>query len=501
MITTILAFILGIGIGAGAVFFILKKKQSNMIAATKEAAEKEHEKNVLSMKQQFLASVSSELQEPMSQIITPLQLLENDNIPPTIQENVHQVLIYAQDLLHRVNMLIDFRNSGIQSTNEFKFVLPKVSVPKVVYVPLEKQQEAKVEAAEMLAAKAEKDATRSEAGKNTDNLKAENSAPVQDNTIATAEDKAQFLQRMLDKAEADKNLPPKSINEAVDDQNAGDAANLAWENNTMLGFDKEQDKHRFTMLVVDDAPDMCRFVRDYFRGEYNVITANNGEQALKRLKEEEQIDLVVSDITMPKMDGLELCRIIKTDLNLSHIPVILLTGRTAEEMQAESIKLGADDYITKPFNAETLRLRVKKFIERKAKRVKDFKDNEENNPSTLTITDVDEQFLQNVIQIVEAHLSNSEFSVEALGEEIGMSRTYLYKKLINITGKGPGDFIRLLRVKRGKHLLELGNLSVADVSVAVGYNSPKRFTENFKIEYDMSPSEYVRQYKAKNKKQ
>jgi DNA-binding response OmpR family regulator len=285
----------------------------------------------------------------------------------------------------------------------------------------------------------------------------------------------------------------ENLQQAVDDSNV---AKVAVEHGDVSEEENKEEEDRFTMLMVDDSPDMCRFVRDYFRGEYNVLTANNGEQAVKLLIENEHVDLVVSDVTMPKMDGMELCRQIKTDLRWSHIPVILLTGRNNEELEMKGLALGADDYITKPFNVEMLRLRMKKFMEKKADRQRKFRENADVLPSDITITPVDEEFIQRAIQICENNLSDVEFSVEALGREMELSRTYLYKKILNITGKAPGEFIRTIRMKRGKQYLEKTNMAISEIASALGYNSPKRFTENFKNEYGMSPSEYLRQVRS-----
>jgi len=279
----------------------------------------------------------------------------------------------------------------------------------------------------------------------------------------------------------------------IDDSNV---AKVTANRNDLSEENGGEQKERFTLLMVDDSPDMCRFVHDYFRGEYTVITANNGEVALERLEENDNIDLVVSDVNMPKMDGLELCKRIKTDLRWSHIPVILLTGRRGDQVEVEGLRLGADDYITKPFNVEMLRLRVKKFIEKRESRQRQFREKMDVAPSEITITSVDEQFIQRAIKICEDHMSDTEFSVEVLGQELSLSRTYLYKKLINITGKGPAEFIRTIRLKRGKQYLDQTTMPIADIALEIGYGNPKRFTENFKAEYGMSPSEYSRKVRA-----
>jgi YesN/AraC family two-component response regulator len=279
----------------------------------------------------------------------------------------------------------------------------------------------------------------------------------------------------------------------IDDSNV---AKVAANRDDLPEENSEEPKERFTLLMVDDSPDMCRFVHDYFRGEYTVITASNGEVALERLEENDNVDLVVSDVNMPKMDGLELCKRIKTDLRWSHIPVILLTGRRGDQLEMEGLRLGADDYITKPFNVEMLRLRVKKFIEKRENRQRQFREKMDVAPNEITITSVDEQFIQRAIKICEDHMSDTEFSVEVLGQELSLSRTYLYKKLINITGKGPAEFIRTIRLKRGKQYLEQTTMPIADISLEIGYGNPKRFTENFKAEYGMSPSEYGKKVRA-----
>ena len=301
---------------------------------------------------------------------------------------------------------------------------------------------------------------------------------------------------------------PTALNDTSVQRSNTDDAHLQVDDHTAAGVMSSREEEgkegteassRFTMLMVDDSADMCRFVHDYFRAEYEVITAGNGMQALERLEENDSIDLVVSDVTMPKMNGLELCKQIKSDLRWSHIPVILLTGRRDEQLEMEGLRQGADDYITKPFNVEMLRLKVKKFIEKKETRQRQFREKMDVAPSDITITSVDEQFIQRAIKICEDHISDTEFSVEALGRELSLSRTYLYKKLLHITGKGPAEFIRTIRLKRGKQYLEQSALPIADIAAALGYGNPKRFTENFKAEYGMSPSEYAKQFRVQVK--
>lgn len=248
------------------------------------------------------------------------------------------------------------------------------------------------------------------------------------------------------------------------------------------------------LLLVDDNRDFCEFMADSLSDDYIVLTAENGQEALEVLKNTD-INIVVSDVMMPVMDGTELCRQMKTNIHWSHIPIILLTARTAEESKIEGLELGADDYITKPFNFNVLKLRIHKFIEWTEKCHYAFSQKVDISPSEITITSLDEQLMEKAIQIVEKHLTDSDFSVEILSELLGLSRSHLYKKLMCITGKGPAEFIRIVRLKRGRQLLEKSQMQIAEVAYAVGFNSPKRFTQNFRNEFGISPSEYLRSLK------
>lgn len=248
------------------------------------------------------------------------------------------------------------------------------------------------------------------------------------------------------------------------------------------------------LLFVDDNKDFCEFMADSLSGDYTVLTAENGQEALNVLNNND-VTIVVSDVMMPIMDGTELCRQIKTNIQWSHIPIILLTARTAEESKIESLKSGADDYITKPFNFNVLKLRINKFIEWTEKCHHDFSQKVDISPSEITITSLDEQLLKKAIQVVEEHLTDSDFSVEILSETLGLSRSHLYKKLMCITGKGPAEFIRIVRLKRGRQLLEKSQMQIAEIAYAVGFNSPKRFTQNFRNEFGISPSDYLRSLK------
>ena len=245
-----------------------------------------------------------------------------------------------------------------------------------------------------------------------------------------------------------------------------------------------------TLLIVDDNQDMLSFISSCMKEEYEVRTATDGASALDVLQHE-QIDLIISDVMMPGIDGFELCRRVKSDINLSHIPVILLTARTTDVSRIEGLQLGADDYLTKPFNIEVLRLRVKKFIDWEQNNHRQFRQKMNIEPSEITITPLDEQFIKKAIALVEQNISDSDFSVETLAAEVAMSRSTLYKKLMAITGQGPAEFIRTIRIKRGRALLETSQMQITEIAYAVGFTTVKSFTMNFKAEYGMTPSEFL----------
>ena len=202
--------------------------------------------------------------------------------------------------------------------------------------------------------------------------------------------------------------------------------------------------------------------------------------------------LIVSDVMMPGIDGYELCRRVKSEIKTSHIPVILLTARTTDESKLQGLELGADDYVTKPFNMDVLLLRVQKLMEWSQKSHQQFRQKVDVSPSEITITPLDEQFVKSALKIVEDNIANSDFTVEMLAQQIGMSRSALYKKIMAVTGLGPAEFIRTVRIKRGKALLERSQMQITEIAYSVGFNSLKSFTMNFKAEYKLTPSKYLK---------
>ncbi len=247
------------------------------------------------------------------------------------------------------------------------------------------------------------------------------------------------------------------------------------------------------MLIVDDNEDFREFISSIFLSSYRIISAPDGEVALAMTLKHIP-DLVVCDVMMPKMDGYEYCRKVKSDIRISQIPVILLTAKTGDENKYRGLEAGAEDYISKPFNTEMLTLKVSRIIERQHQTQDQFKRKVDINPSEVEITSMDEKFVKKAVTLVETNIDNTDFLVEDLCREMGMSRVYFYKKILALTDKTPSEFIRFIRLKRAADLLERSQLYVNEVAYQVGFNDPKYFRKYFKEEFGISPNEYKKKF-------
>jgi signal transduction histidine kinase/DNA-binding response OmpR family regulator/ligand-binding sensor domain-containing protein len=247
------------------------------------------------------------------------------------------------------------------------------------------------------------------------------------------------------------------------------------------------------MLIVDDNQDFRNFIAALFTETYRILKAEDGEHALK-ITLDKIPDLIICDVMMPKMDGFEFCRLVKEDIRISHIPIILLTAKAGDENKYHGLEAGAEDYIAKPFNMEMLSLKVSRIIERQKKTRDQFKHKVDITTSEVEITSMDEKFVKKAVALVEANISSSEFLVEDLCREMGMSRVYFYKKILSLTDKTPSEFIRFIRLKRAADLFEKSQLFVNEVAYQVGFNDPKYFRKYFKDEFGISPNEYKKKF-------
>ncbi|WP_307382835.1 hybrid sensor histidine kinase/response regulator transcription factor [Chitinophaga terrae (ex Kim and Jung 2007)] len=258
-------------------------------------------------------------------------------------------------------------------------------------------------------------------------------------------------------------------------------------------IDKKSKKK--SLLLVEDNEDLRFYLKDNLKGLYNIIEATNGLEGWEKTKSLIP-DLVVSDIMMPLMDGVELAKKIRSEMTTSHIPIILLTAMGSEEKQLEALSVGVNDYVTKPFTYEILVSRMKNLLAQQKHLQKRFQHEVEVKPSEITVTSIDEQFLKQALEIAERQMDNPGFSIEDFSREMFVSRVTLYRKIMSLTGKSPSDFIRSVRLKRGAQLLQKSGMSVSEVAYQVGFNDPKVFRKFFKEEFNITPSQYAANHKS-----
>jgi ligand-binding sensor domain-containing protein/signal transduction histidine kinase/DNA-binding response OmpR family regulator len=262
-----------------------------------------------------------------------------------------------------------------------------------------------------------------------------------------------------------------------DEMTAKEPANTAYE-------------HLPLILIVEDNHDVRQYIRENFQAGYRIAEATDGQAGLDRAIETVP-DLIISDLMMPKMDGIELCRRVKTDERISHVPVILLTARTTSKL--EGLETGADDYLTKPFSPQELQVRVKNLIEQRQKLRARFSREVKLQPKDVAITSADEKFLERAVAAVEKHMSDSDFSVETFESEMAMSKMQLYRKLKALTDQSPNEFVRHIRLKKAAMLLRQRSGNVAEITYEVGFNNLSYFARCFKEVYGVTPSEYANQ--------
>ena len=246
------------------------------------------------------------------------------------------------------------------------------------------------------------------------------------------------------------------------------------------------------MLIVEDNDSIREMLAEIFKPFYAILTAPDGAQAWELLKQE-MPDIVVSDVVMPNMSGTELCKRIKTDNNTCHIPVVLLTARTAVEHNIEGLRIGADDYITKPFNTNLLIVRCNNLVNSRILLQEKFSKQPQAAVQMLATNPIDKDILDRAMNIIEQHLDDTEFNVNSFAREMGMARTNLFAKLKAITGQTPNDFILTIRLKKGALMLRNNpELNVTEISERIGFSSSRYFAKCFKDVYNVSPLAYRR---------
>ena len=257
---------------------------------------------------------------------------------------------------------------------------------------------------------------------------------------------------------------------------------------------EEQYKPSQKLLLVEDNTELIEIMSMSLRSDYEIFTAGNGIEALEILSNNE-IDIVVSDIMMPEMDGFELCNKIKNNEELSHIPIILLTAKNSEEDKIKGFESGADAFITKPFKSKMLKVRISNLISKREKTSSTFRSEDTIKLKNITYTSIDEKFMEKAIELVEEHISDTQFNFEIFVKEMNVSKSMLYRKIKNLTGMSTTEFIRNIRLKNACKILREKSVNISEVAYTVGFNDPKYFTSCFKKEFGILPTEYIRKFK------
>jgi len=251
-----------------------------------------------------------------------------------------------------------------------------------------------------------------------------------------------------------------------------------------------KDGKKPTILLVEDNDDFRFYIKDNLKAFFNIIEAENGKKGWQKALAQHP-NLVVSDISMPEMNGNDLCLKIKSDKRTSHIPVILLTALTGEDQQLKGLETGASDYLTKPFNFEILQSKIRNILSQQEYMRKTYQKQVDVSPTEMAVDSPDELFIKKVLVLIDSNISNPNFSVEELSNEVFVSRYTLYKKILAMTGKTPNELVRSMRLKRAVQLLETGHLTISQICHKVGFKSQKYFVRTFKSEYNTIPSRYL----------
>lgn len=259
------------------------------------------------------------------------------------------------------------------------------------------------------------------------------------------------------------------------------------------------DDDSYQLLIVEDNVELLLLMQQLFSRDYHVLTAANGEEALRVIANHE-LDLVISDVMMPLMDGYELTRRLKNDPNTQRLPIILLTAKTQEEDREEALTIGADDYVTKPFKMRDLELRINNIIENRRRLQAEFRQQtaEETEQAVATSQpSADQAFLSRAIECVHNHLDDADYDREAFAADMGASASSLYNKLRSVTGMNVSTFIRDIRMKEAKRLArQHPDIRVSDLAYRVGFQDPKYFATTFKKEFGVTPTEFMEALKS-----
>jgi signal transduction histidine kinase/ligand-binding sensor domain-containing protein/DNA-binding response OmpR family regulator len=290
-------------------------------------------------------------------------------------------------------------------------------------------------------------------------------------------------------AGAEKDLP---IDDAVGSEIRSDIGH----NESKTSSKQQHTSKKSVVLLVEDNEDFRFYLKDNLKDIFFLIEASNGREGWQKALSQHP-DIIVSDISMPEMTGIELCKKLKGDKRTSHIPVVLLTALTGEAEQLKGLEIGANDYMTKPFNFEILLSKIKNILILRDTYKRTYKKQMDVQLQETPLQNEDEKLLRSIVEYIELNMLNENLSVEELSRQMNMSRGSLYNKVLMLTGKSPVEFIRSIRLKKAVYLLQNSQLTISQICYEVGFNTPKYFTKIFKDEYNILPSAYTNSIRQK----
>ena len=539
-----LLYLAALGGLAWWLFRLYKNREMSKATEAQRLFEAEKEKELYQNKIDFFTSIAHEIRTPLTLINGPLEnLLDMDMADPEIKRNLNTMKRNTSDLMNLINQLLDFRK---MDSNKMEMHFVSVNLSSLLREWVRKFREMPAAQSREITLATPAHDIRVSADRNAlikvlNNLFS-NAVKYSEHTIAIHlnEDGKQVTLAFDNDGQT---IPEESREKIYDPfyqlqknanapSSSGIGLYLARSLTEMLHgtltYSEHEGLNRFELrlplpeataeatppnsqdmltddddlvpealqsaviLLVEDNEQMLNFVADKLRHTYAVETALNGREALEVLKEK-NIDLVLSDIMMPEMDGLELCHHIKEDIELSHIPVILLTAKNDLDSKVQGLKMGADSYIEKPFSFKYLVAQITSIFENRRRGMDAFMRKPFVPTQTLGMSKADEQLMDKIVQVIEENIDDTNFGVEMLAELVCMSRSSLHRKIKAISDTSPTDFIKMVRLKKASELIAEGSYRVGEVCYMVGINSPSYFIKLFQKQFGMTPKEFEKQ--------
>lgn len=530
-----------------AVIFYFRSRTRQKHQQAMEKFEREKERELYTAKIDFFTNVAHEIRTPLTLIKSPLEnVLASQLVPEEVRDDLEIMDLNTNRLLDLVNQLLDFRKT---ETRGFQLNFMECDVADILqktykrFKPLARQRglELTVEAPENLRASVDREGLTkiisnmlTNAIKYADTyIRVKLSAEDEELLITVCNDGAVVPVEMREeifkpfiqyKAGALQAVSGTGIGLALARSLAelhggtlymGDSMEnncfvmtLPVEHEPSVAVEQKEyapdeesarkeepasatGQYRYTILVVEDSREMQEFVVKQFSAEYRVLTAMDGVEALKVL-EEHTVHLVISDIMMPQMDGLELCEHLKSELDYSHIPIILLTAKTTLQAKIEGMKLGADAYIEKPFSVEYLKVCVTNLLSNREKLRVSFAHSPFVQANSMALTKADEVFLKTLKEIVDENMQNPDFCIDDMASLLNMSRSSLNRKIKGVLDMTPNDYIRLERLKKAAQLLKEGECKINEVCYMTGFNTPSYFTKCFQKQFGVLPKDFIK---------